>query len=308
MGIAQKIRDCAKARSPTNTATPVLRAGFTEVLVTGMLIGMDEGQRRTDGDWTEPLRCPAVGRAEDHDQKHERHDYFPHQGCGQRILSDMKFCNPFGVEGELRRGEKALLVGRLGKAALLFDRVWNKLASQRNKGRPNTSRERRALIGLMKSSVQAAELDQAVGYCRTGRALGLDEDVFYEFSCTHLFASGGTCLPEDINDLVEWACWPRARKSSVSLIEVESCLRISFIRPGPIACSVIGRETSLDKLWADWKGPLSRGAGPACTWPNWLAATDAGKMLPSFWPALLNESEARVGWRECCGIRLTAGI
>lgn len=38
MGAAQKSHSCPSAQSPTKTATPVLRAGFTEVLVTGMLI------------------------------------------------------------------------------------------------------------------------------------------------------------------------------------------------------------------------------------------------------------------------------
>ena len=38
IGATQKSQSCAMAQSPTNTATPVLRAGFTEVCVTGMLI------------------------------------------------------------------------------------------------------------------------------------------------------------------------------------------------------------------------------------------------------------------------------
>jgi hypothetical protein len=38
IGAAQNAQSCVSAQSPTNTATTVLRAGFTEVLVTGMLI------------------------------------------------------------------------------------------------------------------------------------------------------------------------------------------------------------------------------------------------------------------------------
>ncbi len=38
MGATQNSQSCATAQSPTNTAAPVLRAGLTEVLVTGMLI------------------------------------------------------------------------------------------------------------------------------------------------------------------------------------------------------------------------------------------------------------------------------
>ena len=38
IGATQKSQSWASAQPPTNTATPVLRAGFTEVFVTGMLI------------------------------------------------------------------------------------------------------------------------------------------------------------------------------------------------------------------------------------------------------------------------------
>jgi hypothetical protein len=38
MGASQNSQSRATAQSPTNTATPVLRAGLTDVFVTGMLI------------------------------------------------------------------------------------------------------------------------------------------------------------------------------------------------------------------------------------------------------------------------------
>ena len=38
MGATQNSQSWLTAQSPTNSATPVLRAGFTEVLVTGMLM------------------------------------------------------------------------------------------------------------------------------------------------------------------------------------------------------------------------------------------------------------------------------
>ena len=38
MGITQNSHSWLSAQSPTNSAGPVLRAGFTEVLVTGMLM------------------------------------------------------------------------------------------------------------------------------------------------------------------------------------------------------------------------------------------------------------------------------
>ena len=37
-GATQNSHNCASAQSPTKSAGPVLRAGFTEVLVTGMLM------------------------------------------------------------------------------------------------------------------------------------------------------------------------------------------------------------------------------------------------------------------------------
>ena len=37
-GATQNSHSCASAQSPTKSAGPVLRAGFTEVLVTGMLM------------------------------------------------------------------------------------------------------------------------------------------------------------------------------------------------------------------------------------------------------------------------------
>ena len=37
-GATQNSQSCSSAQPPTNSAGPVLRAGFTEVLVTGMLI------------------------------------------------------------------------------------------------------------------------------------------------------------------------------------------------------------------------------------------------------------------------------
>ena len=38
MGASQNSQSCSIAHPPTNSAGPVLRAGLTEVLVTGMLI------------------------------------------------------------------------------------------------------------------------------------------------------------------------------------------------------------------------------------------------------------------------------
>jgi hypothetical protein len=54
----------AERQPPANTATPVLRAGLTEVLVTGMLIRVDQRQRQTDGERPEACGRARRGRAE----------------------------------------------------------------------------------------------------------------------------------------------------------------------------------------------------------------------------------------------------
>ena len=63
--------ELASAQPPTNSAGPVLRAGFTEVLVTGMLIEVDQRQA---GRWRrrEARRARAVGRAENDEQEDRR--------------------------------------------------------------------------------------------------------------------------------------------------------------------------------------------------------------------------------------------
>lgn len=42
IGATQNSQSCEMAQSPTNTATPVLRTGFTDVLVTGMKINQNK--------------------------------------------------------------------------------------------------------------------------------------------------------------------------------------------------------------------------------------------------------------------------
>ena len=75
IGATQNSQSCASAQPPTNSATPVLRAGFTEVLVTGMLIRWIRVSAEADGDRREALRRALVGRAEDDEQEHHGHDH-----------------------------------------------------------------------------------------------------------------------------------------------------------------------------------------------------------------------------------------
>jgi len=46
---------------------------------------MDQGERQTDREAREPDGCPAMGRTQYHDQKHERHNDFGDEASGQRV-------------------------------------------------------------------------------------------------------------------------------------------------------------------------------------------------------------------------------
>ena len=87
MGATQNNQSCPRAQPPTNRAGPVLRAGLTEVLVTGMPIR-----------WTRVR--PPVGGAEDDEQEEERHHHLAHERGSQRIAAR-------GVRSEAVRGEAA---------------------------------------------------------------------------------------------------------------------------------------------------------------------------------------------------------
>ena len=69
MGANQNSHNCCSASPPTTNAGPVLRAGFTEVLVTGMLIRWMSVSAEADGDWRKAGWCALVGRSEDDDQE-----------------------------------------------------------------------------------------------------------------------------------------------------------------------------------------------------------------------------------------------
>ena len=74
IGASQNSQSCDKAGAPTNSAGPVLRAGFTDKLVTGMPIEVDQGEAQTDGDRRESLGCVAVRGAQDNHQEEKRQD------------------------------------------------------------------------------------------------------------------------------------------------------------------------------------------------------------------------------------------
>ena len=65
----------------------MLRAGFTEVLVTGMLIRWISVRPRPIAIGAKPRRRALVGRAEDDDQEHEGHHDLGDQRRRQRVAA-----------------------------------------------------------------------------------------------------------------------------------------------------------------------------------------------------------------------------
>jgi tetratricopeptide (TPR) repeat protein len=141
----------------------------------------------------------------------------------------MNFLNFFSIGGSLERAERALSLGRLDRALVLFSRAWSKLGRRRKKGRARRLDEARSLVGLVRTSIQADRPDQALSYCRVGRSLSLDENVFYELPCNNACATSGKPSAEQLEDLVAWACWPKAPKSSISSPQVERLLRKALV-------------------------------------------------------------------------------
>ena len=86
-GATQNSHNCATAQPPTITAGPVLRAGFTEVLVTGMLIRWMSVRHRPMAIGRKARRGPRVGGAENHDQEHEGHHDFGDQTGPERVAA-----------------------------------------------------------------------------------------------------------------------------------------------------------------------------------------------------------------------------
>jgi len=68
IGATQNSHNCCSAQPPTNTAGPVLRAGFTERLVTGIPIKY-ERESESNGDGSKSGRCPLICRT--HNDKEE---------------------------------------------------------------------------------------------------------------------------------------------------------------------------------------------------------------------------------------------
>jgi hypothetical protein len=132
---------------------------------------------------------------------------------------------PWTVEGRLRRAESALRKGRHEKAAPLLNRVWPALEEKRRRQAANTNAERRALAALVYVARHGGQSESALTYCRTGRALKLDEPLFYEMPCQLFEPRGGPLSDKQLDDLVAWASWQNASAAAPFHDRVEAVLR-----------------------------------------------------------------------------------
>ncbi len=76
IGATQNSQSCDSAQPPTKSAGPVLRAGLTDVLVTGMLIRWISVSARPIASPAKPTGARCVRRSQYHEQEHERHHDF----------------------------------------------------------------------------------------------------------------------------------------------------------------------------------------------------------------------------------------
>jgi len=86
MGATQNIHSCATAQPPTNTAVPVLRAGFTERFVTGIPIRLISVRPRPMANGGKTRRSAMVrGTHDDQQEEHREHGF--RNETGQRGVS-----------------------------------------------------------------------------------------------------------------------------------------------------------------------------------------------------------------------------
>ena len=95
MGATQNSHSWLTAMSGPNTATPVERAGLTEVLVTGMEM-VDQRQAQADGQAGKAGGSALGGGAQDHDQEDGGHHHLGHDGGGKVIAAGGVFAVAVG--------------------------------------------------------------------------------------------------------------------------------------------------------------------------------------------------------------------
>ena len=83
MGATQNSQSCVIAPPPANSATAVERAGFTDVLVTGIEIRWISVSARPMAIGAKPAGRVLVGGAQDHHQEHGGEHHFGDEGGEQ---------------------------------------------------------------------------------------------------------------------------------------------------------------------------------------------------------------------------------
>ena len=86
-GATRNSHNWRSAQPPTNNAGPILRAGLTEVFVTGNPDEMDQGQRQADGDARELRVRARVAGCEHRENEQESEDRLDGQGRSDVVAS-----------------------------------------------------------------------------------------------------------------------------------------------------------------------------------------------------------------------------
>ena len=158
----------------------------------------------------------------------------------------LKILSWLGINFTLSLAEVALRSSKWQRAHLLFFAIWKKLASKRGKGKPQYLQEKRTLTGLIETNKNIPNPTKALEWCRTGQALGFEEQLFFEYPCHFFLNSGQPLLGNTLNDLISWACWSKIHDSAISTTAVISHLK-PFLRPNNEVKPTI-QKSALEKL------------------------------------------------------------
>lgn len=105
-GASQNSHSCDIAQPPTNNAVAVLRAGFTDKLVTGDANEMNQRQPEANRDRRKPLRRVAVRGAENNYQEEKGEHEFRNKARSKRIAAGRM--QGVSVRSESTRGAESL--------------------------------------------------------------------------------------------------------------------------------------------------------------------------------------------------------
>ena len=83
---------------PANSAGPVLRAGLTEVLVTGIDTRWIKVSARPIGMPAKPVAAPFRRRADDDEQEEEGHHHFGQKAAAEAVFAGAEIAIPVGGE------------------------------------------------------------------------------------------------------------------------------------------------------------------------------------------------------------------